>query len=83
MKPPTSGDAVLVGYECRARLAGQVVAETSIREPKVDASGPSAIAQYLEWRRRHMSLGLVVSFQSVWLSRREAAALGFIEGSDA
>jgi hypothetical protein len=78
MTATTSGDHVLVGYDCRAACDGRTVAATEIREPKPGTVGPSAIAQYLEWRRDHALVGCTVSFRTVWMTRTEAACEGYL-----
>lgn len=80
--PAESGDDILVGYDCTARLPDGKTNTIAIREPPAGSDGARAIVQYVEWRKPYAEAGVPVSFRCVWLSRSEAIRQGFITGRD-
>lgn len=82
MKPTESGDDILVGYDCQARLPSGNVDRAVIREPKAGRDGLTAIVKFVQWRSLYVKQGAVVSFACVWLPKAEAIAQGYITGKD-
>lgn len=79
--PTESGDDVLIGYDCEARTTeGCLVDSAAIREPLVGSDGERAIVQYIRWRKPQAEAGRRVYFRSVWLSRSDAIAQGYLTG---
>jgi hypothetical protein len=72
------GDRVLVAYAATAILPDGTIDVAILHEPQAGHEGPRALAKFIGFRALYASLGAVVSFTTIWVTRSDAIAQGFL-----